>query len=516
MGLRSTIIGTVVLAAVSAAAAVGVHTYWRAPEPARAPALADVPALPAASGTSVIVAPVTIPHTAIRDALEAHTPRELTGKRNFPPSKYLSNAEIGWTVRRGALAVHGKPETMAVLAGLGGTLRASGQLSNQARGRLGSAVSGLLGEDAAKNLERLAASALDQRADIRGTVTVLARPAITPAWRFEPNLTPQLAVADVTLNVTGTRLNVAKEVSPLLEKELNEQLTRLQERLRNDPFLERAARREWEKLCRAFPIGAAGPGLPNLWLELRPTRAIAAQPRIDGEAVTLVIGLEAETRVIPNETKPECPFPATLTIVPQADPGRVKVEVPIDVPFTEVNRLIAAQLVGKTFPEDKKSGAADVTVQSASVTPSGNRLLISLRVRAVERTSWFGLGTEATVHIWGRPNLNTQTQVLHLSDVALAVESEGALGAAVRAAVPLLERAVADRTAIDLKPYTANARQSIAAAIAQFRTAGGGVRADATVDDLRIASIAFDATTLRIVTEATGSAKVLVTKLPVH
>ena len=34
------------------------------------------------------------------------------------------------------------------------------------------------------------------------------------------------------------------------------------------------------------------------------------------------------------------------------------------------------------------------------------------------------------------------------------------------------------------------------------------------VTDLRVGSIAFDATTLRIVAEAAGSAKVAVTKLP--
>ena len=34
--------------------------------------------------------------------------------------------------------------------------------------------------------------------------------------------------------------------------------------------------------------------------------------------------------------------------------GHVEIGVPVDVPFTEVNQLIEAQLKGKTFPEDEQ------------------------------------------------------------------------------------------------------------------------------------------------------------------
>jgi Domain of unknown function (DUF4403) len=242
-------------------------------------------------------------------------------------------------------------------------------------------------------------------------------------------------------------------------------------------------------------------------------RAIAAQPRIDGEKVTLPIGVEAETRIVPTETRPNCPFPNELTLAPQTEQGQVNIAVPIDVPFTEVNRLVEAQFVGKTFPEDK-NGGFEVAVRKATLAASGNQLLISLRVRATERKSWFGLGTDATVHIWGRPVLDRDNQVLRLVDVALDLESEGVLGAAARAAAPYLERALAERTEIDLKPFAANARKSIEGAIAEFRGAGDGVRVDAAVTDLRIVDIAFDSTTLRVVAEADGTAKVSVTELP--
>ena len=102
----------------------------------------------------------------------------------------------------------------------------------------------------------------------------------------------------------GLKLNVAKEVKPLLDRAVNEQIAALQARVRNDPFLENAARREWAKMCRSIPLGAAAPGMPNLWLELRPTRAFAAQPRIDANALTLTSACRPKPASSPTRPSP--------------------------------------------------------------------------------------------------------------------------------------------------------------------------------------------------------------------
>ena len=94
--------------------------------------------------------------------------------------------------------------------------------------------------------------------------------------------------------------------------------------------------------------------------------------------------MQAETRVVPTETKPNCPFPSQLQIVPPLEQGRVSIAAPIDIPFTEVNKILEVQLKGRKFPDDPNA-AAEVTVQRASVAPSGDRLLISLQVKAHEK-----------------------------------------------------------------------------------------------------------------------------------
>ena len=326
----------------------------------------------------------------------------------------------------------------------------------------------------------------------------------------------QVTIADASLSLMGMKLSLNEAVKPLLDRTVNEQVTALQKRIRDDPFLETAARREWTKMCRSISLGATAAGVPNLWLEFRPTRAFAAQPRISESALTLTIGVQAETRIVPNETRPDCPFPAQLELLPQIDEGRVNVAVPIDIPFTEVTRLLEAQLQGKTFPEDKSS-AFTATVRGVTLAASGDRLLISLRIRANENRSWFGFGTEATIHVWGRPMLDRARQQLRLADVALDVEFHAAFGlldVAARAAVPYLERTVADNAVVDLAPFAANARKSIEAAIADFRKNADGVRVDAAATDLRLVAIEFDAKTLRVIAEADGTVRVAVTKLP--
>src|ERR1700710_202365 len=349
----------------------------------------------------------------------------------------------------------------------------------------------------------------------KGNVAMTARPQLAANWRLEPNLTAQVNLSDTSLTVAGARVNVPAQMKPVIDQAINDQLAAVQARIRNDPALETNARAQWAKLCRSIPLQGAASSLPPLWLEMRPTKAVTTQPRIDASAVTLTLGLEAETRITPAQTKPDCPFPAALVIVPPA-PGRVAIAVPIDLPFTELSKLLETQFAGKTFPEDG-SGSVDVTVKRAGIAASGDRLLISLLVNAKEKKSFLGFGGEANVHIWGRPALDFAQPSLRLTDIELAVESEaafGLLGTPARAAMPYLPKALADKDVVDLKPFASNAQKRIAAVISDFQKNEDGVRVAAEITTLRLAGIAFDSKTLRVIAEAGGAINVSVTELP--
>ena len=481
------------------------------------PVLAELPPLSPAPRASTVMAPIAVALSAIREAADRGAPRSFAGKADNPISQILQNADIGWSASRGPITATGAQDALSLATPLTGTLNVTGSLSAKATGAVGDALGGLLGGNVAKQIGSVNIKNLNASAEIKGNVVISARPKIAANWRIEPNLTGQVNLGDSSLNVAGARVSVPAQVKPLIDKNIAEQIALVQARLRNDPTFEQNAKVQWAKACRSIPLQGATSGatIPALWLELRPTRAIAAQPRIDASNLTLMLGIEAETRVTPAETKPSCPFPATIEIVPPA-PGRVAIGVPIDMPFTEINKIVAAQFAGKTFPEDG-SGSVDVTVKSASVAASGNRLLISLLVNAKEKASYFGLGGEATIHIWGKPVLDQAEQTLRLTDIELAVESEaafGLLGAAARAAIPHLQKTLADRAVIDLKPFAANAQKKIAAVIADFQKSEDGLRVTAEINKLRLADIAFDSKTLRVIAEAEGAINVTITALP--
>jgi hypothetical protein len=518
------------LAVVVSAVAAALITVISSPGPSQTrPSLTALPPLQPLAGTSTVLAPTAIALSAIRDALDAQAPRNLSGKPQNPLGQLLSNAQLSFSVTRGPFAMSSRPETLVITTPLTGTFEALGTISGGASsgaGAVGGAIGNLIGSNVGQQVQHFAGGALNQRVELQGTVLTTSHPAIAANWRFIPNLAAQVSVADVALPVGGVKLNVASAVKPALDSMVHEQIGALEARLRNDPFIENAARGQWTKLCRAISLGGAGQsgapssvpsgasGLPNLWLEIKPVRAIAAQPRVDGNALTLLVGVQAETRIVPNETKPNCPFPNQLDLVTQGNEGRVSIAVPIDIPFGEVSRLLEGQFAGKTFPENG-SASLYATIKQASIAASGDRLLISLLVN-VKKSGLFALGADATVYVWGRPVLDQDRQILRFTDISLDVQSQaafGLLGAAAEAAAPYLQKMLVDKAVIDLKPFAADAKKRLAAAVGDFAAQEKGLRASVTIDELRLGGVAYDSKALRIIANANGSVNVAVSSL---
>jgi hypothetical protein len=88
------------------------------------------------------------------------------------------------------------------------------------------------------------------------------------------------------------------------------------------------------------------------------------------------------------------------------------------------------------------------------------------------------------------------------------------LGAAARAAMPHLQKVLAEKATVDLKPFASNAQRKIAAVIADLQKNEEGIRVAAEITRLRLADIAFDSKTLRVIAEAEGTINVYLTALP--
>ncbi len=508
----------IAVALVAASFIVGLKALdWLGPRGAvQKPALAELPPLPPAPKSSVILATVTIPISAIRDLADRSTAKNFAGKADNPVSQILQNADIGWTASRGPITAAGGQDVLSLSSTLTGKLNVTGSLSSKATGAVSDAIGSLLGGNAAKQIAGVNIKELNATAAIKGNVTVTARPKFAAAWRVEPNLGAEVKLGDTNLAIAGARVNIPAEIKPLLDKTVGEQIAAAGMRIRNDASLERNARVQWAKACRSIPlqVGGSAESAPALWLELKPTRAIAVQPNVDASAVTMTLGVEAETRITPKETTPSCPFPDKISVVPPTAPV-VAIGIPVDIPFGDITAIMEAQLAGKTFPEDG-SGPVSVTVKRASVAASSDRLLISLFVSAKEK-SFFGFSGEANVYIWGKPVLDQAQQKLRLANLEMAVESEaafGLLGAAARTVMPHLQKSISEKATVDLKPMLGDAQKMVANAISDLQKNENGVRVNAEITRLQLADVAFDSKTLRVIAEAAGTINVMITALP--
>ena len=225
---------------------------WFSPRGAGSrPALADLPPLPPAPRSSVILAQVTIPITAIRDAADRGTPRNFSGKADNPVSQVLQNADIGWTASRGSIGATGGQDVLSLTTALNGKLNVTGSLAAKATGAVGDAIGGLLGGNVAKQIGSINIKAVNASAEIKGNVTVTARPKFAASWRIEPNLSGSVNLGDTSLSVAGAKLNVPAQIKPVLDKNVADQINAADNRIRNDPSFERSARIQWSRACRS-------------------------------------------------------------------------------------------------------------------------------------------------------------------------------------------------------------------------------------------------------------------------
>src|ERR1700736_5531157 len=81
------------------------------------------------AGASTVLTPAAFAMSAIRDALEAQAPRNLSGHPQNPVSQLLQAAELNFTINRGPLNVSGRPDGLVVTTPLSSTFQARGTIT---------------------------------------------------------------------------------------------------------------------------------------------------------------------------------------------------------------------------------------------------------------------------------------------------------------------------------------------------------------------------------------------------
>ena len=97
MNIRAIVLGIAVVVIAFIGATLLANVLWPSvPSSLQQgrPALVAEPPLQPLTGISTVLAPAAIAMSAIRDALEAQAPRNLSGKPQNPVSRLLSNARL--------------------------------------------------------------------------------------------------------------------------------------------------------------------------------------------------------------------------------------------------------------------------------------------------------------------------------------------------------------------------------------------------------------------------------------
>ena len=221
---------------------------WLAPSvTVQTPPLVQLPPLPPSPRSSTVVAQVSVALSAIRDAAERGAPKTFGGKADNPVQQILQNADIGWTASRGPIAATGAQDVLTLTTPINGTLKVTGSLSDKATGAVTNALGSLLGGNVARQIGSVNIKNVNANADIKGSVTLTARPKLGASWRIEPNLQAQVNLGDTSLSAAGVRISVPAQVKPVIDKAVADQISVVEARLRNDPVFQNSAREQWAK-----------------------------------------------------------------------------------------------------------------------------------------------------------------------------------------------------------------------------------------------------------------------------
>ena len=183
------------------------------------------------------------------------------------------------------------------------------------------------------------------------------------------NLAGQVNVVDVVLPIGGLKLSVANEVKPALDATCAIRWLR------------------WKRICGTIrsskmPRAPNGPSCAIRFARCRGAghaesvarsaaytrhRGAAADRRPRGHAA----GRRASAN--PHRADPDpsrLPFPQAARSGFGVERWQRDIAVPIDIPFTELSRLLEAQFAGKTFPEDGSGEFAARSNKRASRRPA--------------------------------------------------------------------------------------------------------------------------------------------------
>lgn len=476
--MRKIILGMLVLGAIIAAGVFlseNVSKY-----DAERPAL-KTPALePLAERLSRATIPVSVPITAVGEALERGTPKEESGSVRNALGGRFAQSELSWQLARSDLQVSGRNGALSVEAKLSGEANATGVI------RLLRKVN------------------FSSRGDVLANVFLTASPTLKTNWRVFPNLS-EVKIDMQKTNIPIKRIvdiDAREHILPGVKTTAEGLRAQLNRSVARSGLFRQAAREGWKRLCASTPLGENS----GLWLETKPVVARAAQIRIDHKEIRSTIGIEVKTRILPERTQPSCPFPKTL-LIEKPKPGGFEIVMPTLIDYETLGRMLAEEVVGKSF--GKK---VSVLIRAIRIRPHGEDLLLETKV-AAEADILSGTEARGTLYLLAEPKLNVKAQAVTLENVKLDVDSQNVLfSMAGKAAEPLLLDAISRHIPFELGPRLKEFKDSSESAISAISSES--ISVTGKVHQVRLTRLDVGPEHLRLVLTAEGRLRARVEAVP--
>ena len=244
----------------------------------------------------------------------------------------------------------------------------------------------------------------------------------------------------------------------------------------------------------------------DLWLETRPAVARATQILIGREDISTSIGVEVKTRIVTEQTQPECPFPRTL-LPEEPKPGGFEIIMPAIIDYETLDRTLAEEAVGKSLGKN-----VSIAIKAIRIHPYGENLLLETEV-ALEAKILSGTEAKGTLYVVAEPELDAETQTITLENSALDVDSQNVLfSMAGKAAEPLLLEAVSKRLPFDLGPKLEELRNGAEDAI--LALSSENISVTGKVNRVRLTRLDVGPEHLRLVLTAEGEVSARVQAIP--
>jgi hypothetical protein len=154
---------------------------------------------------------------------------------------------------------------------------------------------------------------------------------------------------------------------------------------------------------------------PPLWLKLTPMEVSSVPFRTSAATITHAIGIRAlvqlsmgtEPEYAPDENLPPLKITSAL-------PDNFSINFPVDIPFSQINELVAKQLKGYVF----SYRSYRITVKEITLYGQDERLIVALNVDGSIR---------GTIYLSGIPVYNKADMTLGLTDLDFHISTKNVL-----------------------------------------------------------------------------------------